>query len=733
MAEPAPQDAAQDPLKELIDRLDRARSSLPQGADSLAGRIAALAASYTRPLNDRDLPYERTNIAYALEDFERVAGPIQVDPDLRADLANRAATNPQLRTNRFDTLLETTPDLADQALVDRIRQAATDTAERLFQDVPVVYDQAAALEADVALARRVDPRPTPTIADDSARSTPADPRVRDPSAEDPHPVPDPEPAADARTSSLTRAQRELASFDREPPEAAPIRDPAPAAPADAPAEPTASDPIKAVVSQLDRLRPEIEDQDQNLATRIEQLAFDADHQPPGKEQKFATLVAYALQDAERQGHRIPIDPDLHKRLDTLASTYPGLEHPRLKELVASTPSIEDPDLVEEIRYTAQVAADSTDQNSSAISYLVGKLESRLAQNADRARPNPARPANAATFGTPPAALAPAQVDGPSQPAPQRQAPAQVPRAATPATTPAPGQARDQPQPTSSQPNPATQDQRASPEPRTQVQIGGLGGLVAGALATVRQPKVPEQAEPEKAAPKQAAPRSWLDNSQPFGHVNNVVFGNASETDTRSSAATANLSSINPNFETNVMAPRRDAASIDQARNAGIAARDALTALHKNPGETVLKRIQAAAAQTQGGIHEVLSEMRQGGKYQDLREAFDSALTKQDDFSSAYKDATAKLGRYADQRTKVAPIVDKQPNSTAISAQLQQLDAEVGEVADLLPSQKEGQSALEDLKDHAAEFFEKTLAAIKSLFKRDPSAAPASRPSPSPGP
>jgi len=184
-----------------------------------------------------------------------------------------------------------------------------------------------------------------------------------------------------------------------------------------------------------------------------------------------------------------------------------------------------------------------------------------------------------------------------------------------------------------------------------------------------------------------------------------------------------------------MGPRRDAASIEQTRDAGLAARDSLATLHKNSGETVLKRIQEAAAQAPGGIRGVLTEMRQGGRYQDLREAFDSALTEQSNFSTAYKDATAKLGRYADQRTKIAPIVDKQQNP-AIAAQLQQLDVEVGEAAHSLPGEQEGHSALEDLKDRAAEFVEfveKAIEAVSKLLKRNPDAAPASRPSPSPGP
>jgi hypothetical protein len=637
-----------------------------------------------------------------------VTGPLPVDPDLRNDLAARAATYPELRTNRLDTLLQSTPTLPDQALVDRIRKTAADTAERLYQDVPDVYDRVAALEAEVALSRRLDPRPT----------------------------------------SQTAAQREITAFDPPPPLATSIRNPASPALADSPEEPAAADPIKAVVSQLDRLRPEIEEQDQNLATRIDQLAFDVEYQPPRNEQKFATLVAYALQDAERQGHRIPIDPDLHERLDTLASTYPGLEHPRLKELVASTPSIEDPDLVEEIRYTAQVAADSTNQNSTAIAYLLGKLETSLGKNADRARPNPVRPADGTTLEAPAAIAttgvkgsdravrAPTQIIDPIRPEPNVNSTPrpQPPESAAPARVAseknrANDQARDPKQLASTQTNPETQNQRAARDSGTQVQIGGVGGLVAAALTSVQPTKVPEKAAPERTAPA----RSFLDNSNPLADLNAIVYGDRPEPNNTAPTAGPDYAALNAAYENNSGQQRRDTASVERARNAGSAARDALQALHKNPGETVLKRIQEAAAQTRGGMHEVLAEMRQGGKYQDLREAFNGALTRENTFSAAYKDATAKLGTYADQRTKIAPIIDKQPNSTAIAAQLRQLDAEVGEVAAVLPGEKEGQSALEDLKERAAEFVEKAFEAIKNLFKRNPDAAPASRPSPSPGP
>ena len=64
-----------------------------------------------------------------------------------------------------------------------------------------------------------------------------------------------------------------------------------------------------------------------------------------------------------------------------------------------------------------------------------------------------------------------------------------------------------------------------------------------------------------------------------------------------------------------------------AEQSGRAAVDALQAFANGPGASVMNRIRDAARSDPSGMAGVMSEMRAGGVYADLRAQFDGAMMK----------------------------------------------------------------------------------------------------------
>lgn len=168
-----------------------------------------------------------------------------------------------------------------------------------------------------------------------------------------------------------------------------------------------------------------------------------------------------------------------------------------------------------------------------------------------------------------------------------------------------------------------------------------------------------------------------------------------------------------------------------AEQRGRAALDALQGFTNGEGAAVMSKIREAAKTEPGGMPQVLSEMRDGGRFADLRKQFGNALSDDAGFAAAYDKAAEALAAYGRSRTEIEPILSRRPDATAFTQRLTEMDAEIGKAASAMPSKTEGGNIMEDLTKQAAEFLQRAVDTVKAAFSRSPS--PGASSSPSPGP
>jgi len=186
------------------------------------------------------------------------------------------------------------------------------------------------------------------------------------------------------------------------------------------------------------------------------------------------------------------------------------------------------------------------------------------------------------------------------------------------------------------------------------------------------------------------------------------------------------------FET-VMQSGKDARLIESAEKTGRAALEALRGFSAGEGAEVMGRIQQAAKADPGGMAAVMSEMREGGRYADLRGQFNNALLEERGMSKAYDSAASGLAQYAKDRPGIEQAIARRPDAANIAAKFESLDAAIGEAAGATPSRKDGRSMVDDLAKTAAELVQRAVEAVKSVFRKGPSGDASARPSsPSPG-
>ena len=180
-----------------------------------------------------------------------------------------------------------------------------------------------------------------------------------------------------------------------------------------------------------------------------------------------------------------------------------------------------------------------------------------------------------------------------------------------------------------------------------------------------------------------------------------------------------------------MQERRDERALGRAEKSSRAARDALDAFRTGEGAIVMNRIRAAARAEPGGIAAVLTEMRAGGRFADLRQQFNIALETERGVMAAYDKAAAALARYGKDRVGIEQVIARRPDAANLSAKFEQMDAQIGEAADGTPSRRDGKSMMDDLAQKAAELLQRAVDAAKSLFNRALSAEATTRPAPAP--
>ena len=179
------------------------------------------------------------------------------------------------------------------------------------------------------------------------------------------------------------------------------------------------------------------------------------------------------------------------------------------------------------------------------------------------------------------------------------------------------------------------------------------------------------------------------------------------------------------FTADRMQARRDAEEIKGASQAGTAVLASLEALERQETTGILMKIRDAA-NANGGIEHVLSEMRPGGAFEDLRKEFNVALSHDEGFAAAYEKATGALSSYAE--TRAGMISAPRPRADINLARLETLDQEIGAAAKTLPGLKDGKNALDEALEGGKEAVEKAFTAIRQAFTRD---ADVRGPSPSP--
>jgi len=180
-----------------------------------------------------------------------------------------------------------------------------------------------------------------------------------------------------------------------------------------------------------------------------------------------------------------------------------------------------------------------------------------------------------------------------------------------------------------------------------------------------------------------------------------------------------------------MQERRDERALGRTERSGRAALDALDAFLTGEGAIVMNRIRAAARAEPGGIAAVLTEMRAGGRFADLRQQFNNALETERGVMAAYDKAAAALARYGQDRVGIEQVIARRPDAANLSAKFEQMDAQIGEAAGGTPSRRDGKTMMDDLAHKAAELFQRAVDAAKSLFNRSPSAEAATRAAPAP--
>ena len=174
-----------------------------------------------------------------------------------------------------------------------------------------------------------------------------------------------------------------------------------------------------------------------------------------------------------------------------------------------------------------------------------------------------------------------------------------------------------------------------------------------------------------------------------------------------------------------MQARRDAEEVKGASQAGTAVLASLEALERQGTIGILMKIRDAAS-ANGGIDHVLSEMRPGGAFKDLRKEFNVALSHDEGFAAAYEKATGALSNYAE--TRAGMIWAYRPRAEINLARLEALDQEIGAAAKTLPGLKDGKNVLDEALEGGKEAVEKAFTALRQAFTGD---AEVRGPSPSP--
>ena len=439
----------------------------------------------------------------------------------------------------------------------------------------------------------------------------------------------------------------------------------------------AREPIQEILNRLQQSRQIIADYSKPLADKIDDLLKQAGDPLRLNQRSFHHEVAYTFQDIEKKSSAITISTEARTQLDRLTGSAPGLESERMLALMRATTGINDDAVVRDIRRAGAEIGRQANQDTPEIREQIDVLENRarLGQRAPAATTNVSSGSNPQT-GTS------SNREGDTDPS------------------------------TNAPPNRPSQQRQSNPEQRT---------------ATIHQDWSSAQAHAQQ---QQQQPTSVVRESA----LGSILRAMRSDNTSHGVPWDPLPTPMGPRltaYEAQMGARRNDIVLRD-AEKAGHAALDALEGFRTGEGATVMNRIQAAARTEPGGISTVLSEMREGGRFADLRRQFNTALSDDKGFASAYDQAASALAQYGQGRPGIEQVIARRPDAANLAAKFERLDAEIAEAADSTPSRRDGKNMLDDIAKTAAEIARKAVEAIKSLFSRS-AAGPSGGPGPSPGP
>jgi hypothetical protein len=426
------------------------------------------------------------------------------------------------------------------------------------------------------------------------------------------------------------------------------------------------DPIEETLARLKDELPRIAAFHAGLAARVESLAREGDTSMRRAQTSFRHEVAYAVQDFERAGlGRLPGDNAARVELGRLAGSAPGLENDAMLELMRATGGIKDNKLVALIRDEGRKIGQLGNQNSP-------EIQSRIDALANQARLAPRSPDPDAGLsgGTPGADKRPSS--NPSGPVPPDRGPED---------------------PTKFRPS-FTDAQRQAGEP---ARNGAQQPGIQGHMPMTMQRRVIDTVLDSMRGPNTAGRAPWDPLPTPLGE---------------------RLTTFQRK-----MLDGHDDITLRAAEKSGRAALQALEAFRSGPGATVMNRIAEAARNNPGGMEGVLSEMREGGRFADLRRQFGSALATEQGMAAAYDKAAAAIAVYGQNRALADQVIARKPDADNITAKFEQMDKEIGEAAGKTPSRRDGKTMIDDLATKAAEMFRHAVRAVKSLVNRGPTIGP----------
>ena len=178
---------ARDPVHDLVARLNRDATQLATKDPELSRSVRQLAEAADRPGRTDD-PNFRTRTAYALQDMERLGGPISTVPAaLREEMTRLAGSAPGLQNERLQELVRTTKSMDDMQLVRDIRRTAMEVAfQGGDQSGKLVMDRVEALENRARLGSGPSTGPAERS---QSPTTPPGPTSRSPAADEATPEP----------------------------------------------------------------------------------------------------------------------------------------------------------------------------------------------------------------------------------------------------------------------------------------------------------------------------------------------------------------------------------------------------------------------------------------------------------------------------------------------------------------------------------------------------------------